>query len=412
MAEGVNPRYVEAKTLSPSPREGATEFLAADGERALSPLPGLEGSGMEAAQPSVETLGYPLPPRWGYCSLPGRASGNSLPPRFGRGYSLEPRCKPGCSLPPRWRQRRHRLIPLTVLLLLFIPLLAAVRSACAEEPAASPLTGLVELRYLRCRSGAPIPIVWNFEWNEQAIAEGHLDYEIDDGGRLLGRFRLTDVVLSPGKNVFNAMLPALTVFRSSTPINIRARFISGTRTFELAEQSLRVPSQFVQWFNVGVASGATGAPSREESRLFERISLEQFLPPTDDRDRSTTVLLDIQTSALPTDPLTLCNFDVVVLLPAALVELRDDQAAALRKWVTAGGSLCVVAGGGLTPRHAALINELLAESAGHEAFIVDARGFLAPGEGDAVVVAANGADGKNGDVKAADALRVLRGEMR
>ena len=38
--------------------------------------------------------------------------------------------------------------------------------------------------------------------------------------------------------------------------------------------------------------------------------------------------------------------------------------------------------------------------------------FLAPGEGDAVVVDGNGASGKNGDVKATDALRVLRGEMR
>jgi len=38
--------------------------------------------------------------------------------------------------------------------------------------------------------------------------------------------------------------------------------------------------------------------------------------------------------------------------------------------------------------------------------------FLAPGEGDAVTVDGNGANPKNGDVKAGDALRVLRGEMR
>ncbi len=38
--------------------------------------------------------------------------------------------------------------------------------------------------------------------------------------------------------------------------------------------------------------------------------------------------------------------------------------------------------------------------------------FLAPGEGDAVAVPGDGSNGKNGDVKAADALRVLRGEMR
>jgi subfamily B ATP-binding cassette protein MsbA len=38
--------------------------------------------------------------------------------------------------------------------------------------------------------------------------------------------------------------------------------------------------------------------------------------------------------------------------------------------------------------------------------------FLAPGEGDAVTQSANGKDGKPRDVKAADALGVLRGEMR
>jgi hypothetical protein len=37
--------------------------------------------------------------------------------------------------------------------------------------------------------------------------------------------------------------------------------------------------------------------------------------------------------------------------------------------------------------------------------------FLAPGEGDAVVVGENGT-GKNPDVEAGDALRVLRGEIR
>ena len=38
--------------------------------------------------------------------------------------------------------------------------------------------------------------------------------------------------------------------------------------------------------------------------------------------------------------------------------------------------------------------------------------FLAPGEGDAVVVNGHGTASKNGDVKAADAMRVLRGEVR
>jgi subfamily B ATP-binding cassette protein MsbA len=38
--------------------------------------------------------------------------------------------------------------------------------------------------------------------------------------------------------------------------------------------------------------------------------------------------------------------------------------------------------------------------------------FLAPGEGDAVVVGSNGNEAKSGDLKASDALRIVRGEMR
>ena len=38
--------------------------------------------------------------------------------------------------------------------------------------------------------------------------------------------------------------------------------------------------------------------------------------------------------------------------------------------------------------------------------------FLAPGEGDAVAVNGSGKGAKNGDEKAGNALRVLRGEMR
>jgi subfamily B ATP-binding cassette protein MsbA len=42
---------------------------------------------------------------------------------------------------------------------------------------------------------------------------------------------------------------------------------------------------------------------------------------------------------------------------------------------------------------------------------VETNLFLAPGEGDAVAANGNGSDAKNGDAKA-DALRVLRGEIR
>jgi len=263
--------------------------------------------------------------------------------------------------------------------LLLVVLLAACLAARGDEPEkVAPLTGKVELRFLRSRSGAPIPVVWELDSNEQTILEGYLDYEVENGNQVLGRFRLTDLVLSPGKNVFNAMLPTFTVYSHSVPITVRARFITGKRSFDLDEQSLRVPNLFAQWFNVGMVSSATSKTSPDELRLLDAMHWERFLP-KDTLDSSTTASMELETASLPTEPLTLCNFDVIILRAPALVELRDDQADALKKWVNAGGSVCLVAGGGLNPRHAALINGLLDESSTHEAFVVNSRGFLAPG---------------------------------
>jgi len=265
-------------------------------------------------------------------------------------------------------------------LLVFFCLSTVVPGAFAAEPVRSQVTGKIDLRFQRCRSGAPIPVVWEIEWNEQTVAQGALDFEIEDGNELLGSFHLSDVVLSPGKNVFNSMLPAMSVFGRSAPVTLRVRFVSGKQTYEFEEQSLRVPNRFTQWFNVAVVSGVTGKPSPSDQKMLEAIRWERLLPVSDPNDRSTTVSLDLQTPGLPVEPLTLCNFDAVALLPSALSEIRDDQAEALKKWVTAGGSLCVIAGGSLTPRHSRLLSEFLSEATGPEAVVVDSHGYLAPGE--------------------------------
>jgi hypothetical protein len=278
------------------------------------------------------------------------------------------------------RARQSYAGPAAILLLLVVAF-AAPNTCRADAKTEGPLSGKVELRFQRCRNGAPIPVVWEILWDEKAIIEGSLDFDIfDDSNQLLGRFQMPDLVLSPGKNVFTGMFPAMTVYSRSAPVNVRARFTSGKRTFEIDEQSLRVPNKFAQWFNVGLVSGGSTKSSRDETRALDEIRWERLLPTTDATDRSTTTNIDLDTPSLPVEPLALCNFDVLVLLPTALVEIRDEQLACVKKWVLAGGSLCVVAGGGLSPRHATIVNDLTAESSAHEPFVVDHQGFLATGQ--------------------------------
>ncbi len=115
-------------------------------------------------------------------------------------------------------------------------------------------------------------------------------------------------------------------------------------------------------------------------RFYDKIRLETFLPADAAVNQSATVSFDVKTTDLPSDPLTLCSFDVLVLTPTALSELRADQAGALRKWVRAGGSLCVVAGDSLEPRHADLLNDLTSELTARPKFGVGPKGMLLPEE--------------------------------
>ena len=250
----------------------------------------------------------------------------------------------------------------------------------AQAPHRAPLLAKLVLRYRRARSGAPLPVIWKFSWPERVVARGELEYEVYDEQTRLGEFRIPDFVLSPGKSEFNILLPAFFVNSSATLLTVRGRFVTSGRSLDFEEQTLRVPTPYVQWFSVGVVAGARAATPESEMQFLDKIRLETFLPPDEAQNQSATVAFDVKTADLPSDPLTLCNFDVLVLTPPGLAELREDQAGALRKWVRAGGSLCVITGGGLEPRHAELLNELTSEASRRAKFVVGPKGFLIPDE--------------------------------
>ncbi len=288
-------------------------------------------------------------------------------------------------LSPRGRgvggEGAHTFARLGAILPLAIALLVCDEAPSrAQAPHRAPLLAKLVLRYRRARSGAPLPVIWKFSWPERVVARGELEYEVYDEQTRLGEFRIPDFVLSPGKSEFNALLPAFFVNSSATLLTVRGRFVTSGRSLDFEEQTLRVPTPYVQWFSVGVVAGARAATPESEMQFLDKIRLETFLPPDEAQNQSATVAFDVKTADLPSDPLTLCNFDVLVLTPPGLAELREDQAGALRKWVRAGGSLCVITGGGLEPRHAELFNELTSEASRRAKFVVGPKGFLIPDE--------------------------------
>ncbi len=241
------------------------------------------------------------------------------------------------------------------------------------------LPAKLTLRYRRARSGAPCPSFGLSSGRKQRPPPA-LEYEVYDEGACLAQFRVSDFVLSPGKNELNALLPAFFVSSRASLLTIHGRFVTGKRSLDFDEQTLRVPTSTVQWFSVGVAAGPKAPPPESQMPFFDQIRIETFLPPDQAINQSATVSYELRSTEIPNDPLTMCNFDVFVLTPPALAELRADQANALLKWVRAGGSLCIVAGAGLEPRQADWLNELTNEDAKREKFVVGPKGFLLPGE--------------------------------
>ncbi len=170
--------------------------------------------------------------------------------------------------------------------------------------------------------GAPLPVVWTFEWAEKTPATGALEYEVYDEGACLAQFRVPDFVLSPGKNELNALLPAFFVSSRASLLTIHGRFVTGKRSLDFDEQTLRVPTSTVQWFSVGVAAGPNSPPPESQMPFFDQIRIEAFLPPDQAINQSATVSYELRSTEIPNDPLTMCNFDVFVLTPPALAELR------------------------------------------------------------------------------------------
>jgi hypothetical protein len=268
-----------------------------------------------------------------------------------------------------------------------ILLLAIALFACDGAPASAQalppgtLPAKLMLRYRRARSGAPLAVIWKFGWPEHSpAARGDLEYEVYDEQTRLAQFRISDFVLGPGKNELGALLPAFFVDSASTMLTVRGRFVTSGQSYDFEEQTLRVPSLSVQWFSVGIVVGQKATTTESEMKFFDKIRLETFVPTEEATNQSATVAFDVKTVELPTDPLAFCNFDVLVITPPALTELREDQASALRKWVRAGGSVCVVTGNDLEPRHAALLNDLTSELPVPPRFAVGPKGILLSNE--------------------------------
>ena len=233
---------------------------------------------------------------------------------------------------------------------------------------------------LRVRSEAAIPIQARFRWNGTYILEGHLEVELHEANRVLGRYRSGDLALTTGEQTYQMLLPPCLEPFSDSQVEAQTKFVTKDQVFDLNYSILSMATMGERSFALGWCNAHIGGDqqaSAPQPFLFERMA-----PPDADTARKLlmTSVVRLPPEELPTQPLAYTSFDVMVLTADAFKEAREGQLRALARWVKGGGSVCVFVTGGLRAQHISFLNELAGSSVVDPAFATDSAGNLVAGQ--------------------------------
>ncbi|MDP7277417.1 MAG: hypothetical protein QF363_18195 [Planctomycetaceae bacterium] len=227
-------------------------------------------------------------------------------------------------------------------------------------------------RFQELRTGSPISIDWTLLWEGQGMPKGYLEVHVLQGQEKLGRLRTTTpAVLTSSGARFRTLLPTFTTNDPLSPLDIQAYFVSDLGTFDLGERSMRVAGAFRRSFVVAFCNPWQQTTSLDEVAFTATLDFSILIDPNDPLRRLiATYPARIFPEDLPDDPLWLCEYNLIVLLPEGFRDLRRPQMDALKRWVDAGGSLCVFLDEPISRVHAGYLNGL-ARSAGDRVTLDD-----------------------------------------
>ena len=253
-----------------------------------------------------------------------------------------------------------------------------------DEPVDPRLSIEFNRRYQDLRSGSPLSIDWTLTWDGPRLPKGHLDVHVIQGRRVLGRLlSRREIVLTDTGTRFRTLLPPFnTEHDTSSPLDIRAFFISDAGVFPLGERSLRIAGPLRRSFVVAFCEPWQQASSPEELLFTNSLNIEPLVHTAYGRPAMfagqrlvTTYPARIYPADVPTDPLWLCEFNVLVLLPDGLRNLRRNQLESVARWVDAGGNLCVFIDGNMAALQVDFVNRLARATAEHPRFQLDDDGL-------------------------------------
>lgn len=222
-------------------------------------------------------------------------------------------------------------------------LLAVGARAEALRAEFSPLT-------LRPRTGAPAIFDLKLIRQGGGLLEGTLEITFSSGREVLFRQSIPDLTLTTGAQSFRVLTPPFRQQAYHHGTEAGLRFVAKSGAVDLGSFPVEGERRATRNSVIAICDGR-GSGGRDPA-LWQSLRLDGLFPAFANAGNviaSSPVF--VAPEDFPANPLALFAFDVVLLDGDGLALLREKQLAVLTRWVEAGGSVCVLAAGGLKDEH-------------------------------------------------------------
>ncbi|HET6327894.1 MAG TPA: hypothetical protein VFG04_24640 [Planctomycetaceae bacterium] len=241
------------------------------------------------------------------------------------------------------------------------------------------------------RADAPFAIDYTLASDFEDVLNGELVFTFLDDNEVIIQLRGDPIVVPNGKSSFRVTLPALQTRRNTSGFMVRVALHSTRGTFDLGTHDLLVPLKGKRQFLIGTPKLSAGPIGR----LASRLRLDTFRPATSRTNRGdlVTIPADIELRDLPTQAISLYQFDLLLLAEEGFSGLSARQLDAIADWIEQGGRAVVVPTGVLTPAHQAFLRRITSGEPAAPIFVLNQFGRLeaeATGNKPAIIMCRSG----------------------
>jgi hypothetical protein len=203
--------------------------------------------------------------------------------------------------------------------------------------------------YETFRSQAPLNVNVRVQWTGPGLLTGHILCDMYAFQRYVGSWRSDEVVANQETLEFPLTLPSSPLYNERDLFDLRIAFEADDRTILMDPRDLPIESHWSRNYVVGVVapenvSRIAGFRSDKRAPLVADIfQLANFHDLPVHAAQLVTNTAPLLTREMPLDPIRYTAFDLVVVSPESLRELRPAQWQAFATWIRAGGRACLVA---------------------------------------------------------------------